>query len=328
LVVIAIIALLIGILLPALGRAKLNAKAVKEMALCKQMLQGWHQYADTYKDAVIPGYLNWTWAHPHAGRVNMMPPDPTDPLRRMEGDAIKSWPWRFVALTEFPAEAMQADAGTMSDFRSRSQTPTGNSGNPPTNLYDAVDKYQYAIAKHPTFGLNSYYVGGHRGGNAFPNGNANGDGGHPASMGGRYYVQRIAQIRKSDWLTIFGAGREKDVKSSGSRTATGYTGHPVPMAVGDPFVPGTNHIFAPVAVPSSVANPIGGVRPGNWVASNKFDPKQPSTAWGNFYPKYFDKGVVGMADGHSELRSIEQMRDMRRWSNYARSADWTFQPGP
>jgi hypothetical protein len=37
--------------------------------------------------------------------------------------------------------------------------------------------------------------------------------------------------------------------------------------------------------------------------------------------------VTAVFDGHAESQSIEQLRDMRKWSNKANKPDWDFQPG-
>ncbi len=329
LVVIAIIALLIGILLPALGKARASGKAARESAACKQMMLGWTQYANSSKDAVIPGYLNWSWAHPHVGPVNMMPADPADRSKLMEGDVVKSWPWRFVMATDFNVEAMQSDKATASTFRERSQQPTG--GSTLTNLYDNTQGFQYAIAKHPSFGLNSAYVGGHYGWGAFPNGTGMGDNGQSKALGGRFYIQRLDQVRDSSRLIVFATARERDVALT-DRSTCGYTGNVVPMQVGNPFLPGAAHISPPkIGFP---VRGIGGTSPTAWIASNKFDPNQPSMAWGNLHPRNLDKVIFGTPDGHADAKKLEDLRDMTRWSNYARkvgtndAANWNFEPGP
>ena len=53
LVVIAIIAILAGLLLPALGRAKLKAQSISCMNNLRQMMVGWKMYPDDYNDLLL-----------------------------------------------------------------------------------------------------------------------------------------------------------------------------------------------------------------------------------------------------------------------------------
>jgi type II secretory pathway pseudopilin PulG len=53
LVVIAIIAILAGLLLPALGRAKLKAQAIGCMNNLRQMMLGWRLYAEDHNDLLL-----------------------------------------------------------------------------------------------------------------------------------------------------------------------------------------------------------------------------------------------------------------------------------
>ncbi len=315
LVVIAIIALLIGILLPALGKARANGRSIKEQAACREMVQAYHQYTATFKDAVIIPYINWAWAHPHQGKINMMPADPADPRRLLEGDVIKSWPWRFVMQSDFPQSAMMLDARTREDFRTRSSTPTGT-GAIGTNLYDDVNKFQYAFTKHPSFGINSIYVGGHYGHGAHTMGNGNTAGVDP---NGRWWVGRIDEVRNASNLLVFLSGRERDIKF-GSRGGTYYSGRPVASSDNQVYVPGTNHIFPPKGGFPGAGTGL----PAAWDISNSYDARRRPETWGMVDGRHFNKVITGMMDGHVELQSIEQLRDMRKWSNYATSADWNF----
>ena len=58
LVVISIIALLIGILLPALGAARNTARDLKCLANDRQMGIGFHAYASEYKQFLPPAFDN------------------------------------------------------------------------------------------------------------------------------------------------------------------------------------------------------------------------------------------------------------------------------
>ena len=56
LVVVAIIAVLAGLLLPAFGRAKMQAKKSNEINSARQLMLAWQLYANDHSDRVLPGY--------------------------------------------------------------------------------------------------------------------------------------------------------------------------------------------------------------------------------------------------------------------------------
>ena len=86
-------------------------------------------------------------------------------------------------------------------------------------------------------------------------------------------------------------------------------------------------------------NPIHQWYPGrrwvDFVASNVFNRAAIPSTWGMLDARVpGGKVVTTTFDGHAEPQSLESLRDMTRWSNYARkvsttpAADWTFEPGP
>jgi prepilin-type processing-associated H-X9-DG protein len=61
--------------------------------------------------------------------------------------------------------------------------------------------------------------------------------------------------------------------------------------------------------------------------AGEYNESLPYYDFGNIHPRYNDRAVCAMADGHVELLTIDQLRDMRRWSNQAAETDdpsWTL----
>jgi len=342
LIVIAIIALLIAILLPGLGQARKIGKALVEVNAAKQWGVGYNQYCTEYKDAIIPGYSHWNWAHPlplnstpgpgqlYRVRLFMFPPDLDSPKIFDEGSAIKFSPLRFAGFTGLSPEAMMIDKDTLKTFKSRPKSTGVQQGWFGDYFSPDSPHYQGAMAVHSTFGFNSVYVGGDHLHGAFDlNFGTPGVGGGA----GKFYVDRLSDVFSPSRLIAFGSARANDVTrwsetpwynaDVGSRTAVNGTG-----SGGRSIVPGYFKVLPPQAVPTgrgaaNAGGPGWDTANGNnedntWLAS-----KVPSR-FGFLDGRHFGKPVIGHLDGHAEQLSMEQLRDMTRWSNYATERNWTW----
>ncbi len=344
LVVIAIIALLIGILLPALGNARKNAKMVAEQVGCKQLQTAYFTYSSDCKDETLPAAPHWNWNHSEQARYAMFPADPFDKTGKLWHSITKVWTLQLAGYLDYSLEGFQLDKATHSDFRTRPTTPTNISG--PYRDYPS-NSYLAALAWHPSFGVNGILYGGSYRHGAFWSGKP---GGNYRQAGGNFYVSNHSKVRRPEHMLMFASSRAGDIKTATSAYWSYGDTDSAPPDTGN-IVPGHWLVQPPKAMPkdssnwSSAPNPPTNPPPGSYSlgpagwrgigqTSNKFDPKQNPSTWGFLDGRNFGKIVAGQADGHVKMLTLEQLRDMTRWSNYARKVgnveakDWNFEPAP
>jgi hypothetical protein len=230
------------------------------------------------------------------------------------GGAVKIWTWVFYANTSIsPAGGIQIDARTYADFDSRpveGQTMASGENNVSTNSRQA------AYAAHPTFGMNGVYVGGHYRFGAF-SGTAviNGQTTVTEPIRKAHYLNKFSGALNPSKLIFAGSARSGDITAS----ANGYWSWWQAPANTGTIRPGAPVIHAPSAGPGATAF--------NWTnPSNKFNPLSLPSTYGMMDFRHIDKAVVCYIDNHVEAQGIEELRDMRKWSNWAPTANWTFAP--
>ncbi len=336
LVVIAIIALLISILLPALGEARKAAEALREQAGAQQTGVSYMNYSNDNKESTFTGYIPWAVGHLNNAPTTLvwLHPDPWNPEYMVEGNAIKVAGLRFMGATGRPAEAQMLNRATYREFQSRSLTAQYfNSYSPRTTWYDgSVRDRANAYAYHPSIGFNYVYVGGSASQGAFINyarGDQFGVGariGHPPK---KFYVTRLSEIIRTDKLLLGTSARGVDVGSIGGWTGQGnsWGAQNITWSQNSPIVPGFWTILPPS--PQYGAGSGGGAPATtriSWVASNTFRRNTNPLDWGYVDPRHNNRAVALMTDGHVEMLRLSDLRDMRRWANGADRPDWVFRP--
>ena len=144
LVVLSIIAILIGLLYPALRGGIARAKKTTELNKIRQVGNAWSLYSVSNRDRLMPGYISaavqerWdvAWAYPDE---TLVPPSP-----HFEDDAPNvagPWPWRILDRMDYSWEMLI-------DYKSQNW--------PVEQLVEHAE----VVAQEPAFGYNGYYIGG------------------------------------------------------------------------------------------------------------------------------------------------------------------------
>ena len=146
----------------------------------------------------------------------------------------------------------------------------------------------YEVSAFPSFGLNSVFVGGDE--------NYGGFSEVFSDTFGNFYVERLSTVRKPDQLTVFASAHSNEAQpgSSNTQMREGYF-----------------RVLPPAWTQAM------------W--SQELDQEDPAST-GNVSSRH-DVGVITVSvDGRVGTNSLEDLRDMRRWSDAATAPDWVLQP--
>ena len=172
LVVIGIIAVLLGILLPSLGAARRQARAVRELAALRQVMGAYQMYANENKGRLLPGF--WNGGPVGNGRGGNV----TFP-------AAARYPWRLAPYLNYNV------FGTL--LVNEQETVIGRQ-------FSRSPGYEYMVSLYPSFGINATFVGGNFLTGLMPTPTA-------VQAFGQFVATRMTDVRRPSELIVFASAR-------------------------------------------------------------------------------------------------------------------------
>jgi prepilin-type N-terminal cleavage/methylation domain-containing protein len=171
LVIIAIIAILASLMLPALSKAKRKTRMVEEVSAGRQLMLGTQMFSDDRDGMLFPGYVSDPNAVDNHGQPLHFPVN-------------ARYPWRLVPYL----------SGSMQLIYSGENRAKLN-----ILQQTAHEDYVYAVSVFPSLGINSYFIGGNQ--TEFPAADAN------AAFGSGTVVTKLIQVRQPSLLLAFLSAR-------------------------------------------------------------------------------------------------------------------------
>ena len=211
LVVIVIIALLIGILLPSLAKARQMGKQTRESSASRQLMAAYLTYSNDNRGSLIPGLTT-------PGMVNTTP-GPGEKVisvvdekgEQISGQEARRYPWRIAPYLNYNFRGLYDDDNLLT-------------------RYEARGDYIYVVSLSPSMGINADFVGG------------KGDPGfsfNPQAIArwGKYFTSRIDEPRNPSNLLVFTSARGVD--PDGGKVVPGFHMVDSPRLNGLRWAPGT-----------------------------------------------------------------------------------------
>jgi prepilin-type N-terminal cleavage/methylation domain-containing protein len=182
LVVVAIVAVLVGLLLPALSQSRSSARTARELSAAQQLMLAYQLYADDNKGALLPGYVPDAWVsqNPPPGAPELVVHDEAGD--RVYGTHARRYPWRIAPYMEHNFAALYKDDKILQQYRALD-----------------TNSYHYLVSLSPSFGLNSTFFGGDADRNGFNRA--------ALSLYGPFYAVRLDTLKRPSHLVTFASAR-------------------------------------------------------------------------------------------------------------------------
>ncbi len=300
LVVIGIIALLLAVLLPALGGVRRKSLKADEINAIRQVGIGWNLYAQTNQDNCLPGYIDpalqveESWNVLYEYKVG--PPNGEDQIPPVDA---APWTWRLMQFIDYSHDVVH-----------------GHLDEPAADVVNLWEE-SAEIAFEPAFGYNGLYFGGWwepRGDN-FAKGKPRYSNIDNGTVSLSAVVRSVGRITRSSDVVIFCSSTE------------------VEPGIYKSFVdhrPGSHLIVPPFECQTaqwgwpSAPGAVGGTQMTATAASGDFWTVEAFMTTSVPIGRYTKNAALLFADGHtgSESPGSRLMLDMRTWVDEATSKSY------
>ncbi len=181
LVVIAVIALLVGLLLPGLARARACVRSTKELATGQQVMTAYHLYSVDYRDWLMPGYPPAAWV---SGSAQIT----TSTGVVITGEEAQRYVWRLAPYLGSHMPALYPEEKLY-------KLIVNDEPNYVVNGQNA----SYVLSLYPSLGLNASFFGGNDRRQQFDR--------VTRQVFGRVYTERLADARRPSEDFVFVSAR-------------------------------------------------------------------------------------------------------------------------
>jgi len=324
LVVVGIIALLMGILVTGVRGAIGSARKTRELNGLRGVYAAWYQYANTYEEQLLPGFLD------EATQVNWKVKYTNMSSANLNSSLTQTYPWRLARFMDDPYGVMISYIEAESaDANSNASGEWDGAPDHPSWMATAFGAPGSTLALQPAFAYNAFYIGGwYKTANNVSSptyadaGWTTADG---SAVTGRLVCTRLANISRTSDVIVFA--------SSSLRAPGNYR----PGLNPEDRIPGNSWIVPPMLGSIAVWEPFMGTQQSITMADS-----EGGTAAFMHQSGMTDSGVLQVnvaqgvpvrrhnqlvatvkADGSTESASVGALMDMRVWIDAADRSDFT-----
>jgi prepilin-type N-terminal cleavage/methylation domain-containing protein len=188
LVVISVAAVLIAILLPALGKARGAGRQAAELAAAQQVMVAFTMYANDNAGAVLTGFPPAAWVNAPAGRIWVE----NDLGERLSGGEAQRYPWRLAPYLANNLNVLYQDRAFLARLKERAD-----------EFASAGVTHSYVVSMFPALGMNISFVGGSDRHGQFGPGFAR--------LYGTVHLTRIDEAARPTGVMAFGSARSQEL---------------------------------------------------------------------------------------------------------------------